>query len=432
MKKRLIATLLATAMFATAFTGCNNSGNADNTTKSETTTTTGGTTASGGDTTTASTTAALTTDEIELVVWESTGGPDSWIEQAGAEFTKLYPNIKIKFTNVELSDSSTQIATDGPAGVGADLFAAPHDKLGVLVAGEHILPTVNPDSLAVLDSCKTALTSDGVMYGYPTSAETYALFYNKDLIAKDDVPTTWEGVKTWAETFNAANSGKYGIVFVPGSIYYTIMFTTLNGNRLFGASGTDLSSSYLNTADAVTGMTFFQSLRNVLPVAAADMLTANADDAFAAGNAAMHITGAWNVKKFTDAGIKFGVTTLPSLPGEDKPCASFSGTRGMFVSAYSNHPAEAAAFATFLTSEAMQKLRYQITTALPVVDIELTSEYDQGFLAQLEYAFPMPSNAGMDQFWASCDSMASNIWDGADVKAELDAAEAAILAAIAG
>ena len=64
-------------------------------------------------------------NEVTLTVWESTGGPDEFIKQAGEAFTKLYPHIKINYVNVELGDSTGQIAWDGPAGVGPDLFAAP-------------------------------------------------------------------------------------------------------------------------------------------------------------------------------------------------------------------------------------------------------------------------------------------------------------------
>lgn len=442
MKKRIITALLACALFCTAFSGCSNSGKKDDTTAN----TTANTTAASGDKTDATTTGddskpagdaeaelELTSDNIELVVWESTGGPDEWIQQAGAKFTELHPNITIKYVNVELGDSTTQIATDGPAGAGADLFAAPHDKIGELVAGEHIAAVARPNAMKsqLVDASVTAMTYNDIMYGYPTTIETYALYYNKDLVSEADVPKTWEDMKTWGATFNAANSGKYAFMTAVGSCYYTISFTTLNGNRLFGTSGQDISTSYLNTADAVTGMTLFQSLKEILNVSSADLKTSFCDGAFSAGTAATYISGPWNIASFTEAGINFGVTTLPSLPGETTPAASFSGVRGMYVSNYSTHQTEAAAFAEFLLTEDMQKLRYELTTALPVRSgMTVDNEYANGFLAQLEYAFPMPSNAGMSAFWSAGDSACANIWDGADVKTELDSLETAIMASL--
>lgn len=368
-------------------------------------------------------------EKITLTVWESTNGPDEFIRRAGVIFEQTHPNIKINYQNVESADSVGQIALDGPAGKGADVFSAPHDKLGSLVAGGHVLATANVDEVKAhaLASCAKALTYDGIMYGYPVSAETYALFYNKKLISEKELPKTWEELKKWTSDFNSKNPEKQGFVMNVGEGYYTIIFTTAQGNRLFGKDGNDRKNSYINSPAAVKGMEFFQSLRPILPVAASDLETASVDGAFQSGKAAMHITGLWNVLAFEKAGIDFGVAPLPSLPGENTPPASFSGTRAMFVSAYTDHPAEANEFALFLMSDEMQKLRFEITGALPGVDIPLESPYAEGFLKQLSYAFPMPSIPEIAMFWEAMNNASRNIWGGADVKAELDACNSTIV-----
>lgn len=368
-------------------------------------------------------------EKVVLRVWESTGGPDEFIKKAGEAFTAKYPNISIEFVNVELGDAVTQIALDGPAGVGPDLFAAPHDRLGTLVTGGHILPTANVAEVSkkVLGACASGLTYDGVMYGYPQTAETYALFYNKDLINENEVPKTWTDLAAWAAKFNAANPGKYGFVMDIGNAYYTIVFTTAEGNRLFGPSGTDTSSTNINSAASIKGMEFFKTLRSGLDVPADDLTTAICDAAFQSGTAAMHITGPWNISNFTNAGLNFGVAALPSLPGDKNPSSSFSGIRGMFVSAYSDHPEEAALFGEFLISEEMQKLRFDITGAVPSIDVKVESPYIAGFLKQLDFAFPMPSIPEMGNYWDAMNAASKNIWNGAEIKAELDACDAAIL-----
>ncbi|WP_294429103.1 maltose ABC transporter substrate-binding protein [uncultured Treponema sp.] len=366
---------------------------------------------------------------ITLTVWESTNGPDEFIKKAGEAFEASHPNVKIKFENVELGDSTGQIALDGPAGKGADIFAAPHDRLGSLVTGGHVLPTANADEIRshILSSCVKALTYDGTLYGYPVSAETYALFYNKKLVKENEVPKSWDELVNWTSDFNAKNPGKYGFVMDTGNAYYTIIFTTKNGNRLFGINGNDRNNSNINNKYAVDGMKFFQGLKRILNVSSTDLGTATVDAAFQTGNAAMHITGLWNVVPFEKAGIEFGVAPLPSLPGDSNPAASFSGTRAMFVSAYSDHPAEANEFAAFLVSEEMQRLRFEITGAIPSIDIPLESPYAPGFLKQLEYAFPMPTIPEMAMFWEAMNSASKNIWDGADVQKELDACNTAMV-----
>jgi arabinogalactan oligomer/maltooligosaccharide transport system substrate-binding protein len=367
--------------------------------------------------------------KITLKVWESDKGPDAFIKQAGDAFTKKNPKIAIEYVHVELGDAAGQIALDGPAGVGPDIFAAPHDKLGELVSGGHVLASNNPAALKkqILGACSTALTYEGKMYGYPVSAETYALFYNKNLVKEAEVPQTWEAMAAFAKTFNAANSGKYGFIMDVGNAYYTIIFTTGSGNRLFGPSGTDTSSTNINSDNSVKGMKFFQGLRSALNVPSADLTTAVADGAFSGGTAAMYITGLWNIVPFKNAGIDFGVAPLPSLPGDKNPAASFSGTRAMFVSAYSDYPKEAAQFAAFLVSPEMQQLRFKITGALPSINTKVDSPYMAGFVRQLDFAFPMPSIPQMGAYWEAMGNASKNIWDGADVKKELDACNAAIL-----
>jgi arabinogalactan oligomer/maltooligosaccharide transport system substrate-binding protein len=367
--------------------------------------------------------------KVELTVWESTNGPDDFIKQAGEAYTRLHPNVTIKFVNVELGDSVNQIALDGPANVGPDLFAAPHDRLGELVTNGHILPTANPASIRdkLLGACLTAATYNGTLYGYPVSAETYALFYNKAFIQEGDVPKTWDAMLAYMGDFKV--QGKYPFVMDVGNAYYSILFTTKGGNRLFGSSGTDTRNTNLNSPAAVEGMQFFQSIRRILNVPAADVNTSVADGAFQAGNAAMHISGPWNVMNFVNAGLDIGIAPLPSLPGESSPAASFSGTRVMFVSAYSNHPEEADDFGAFLVTPEMQQLRANITNTLPAIDTPTNNPYAAGFVEQLKYAFPMPSIPPMAKFWDAMNAASANIWNGADVKKELDACNAVIIAA---
>lgn len=409
MNRKIVAILLIVALLLTVVTGCKKAEKAAPAA--------------------AEAAAPAAPEKVVLTVWESAQGPDTFIKKAGEAFTATHPNIEINYVNVELGDACSQIALDGPAGVGADLFAAPHDKLGELVTGGHVLPTVNAAAVKnqILGACATALTYDGVMYGYPVSAETYALFYNKAYISEADLPKTWDDLAAWSAEFNAANPGKYGFVMDVGNGYYTIVFTSADGNRLFGASGTDTSSTYLNNAKAVKGLKFFQSLRKSLDVPAADLGTSMCDAAFAAGTAAMHITGLWNVVPFEEAGIDFGVAPLPALPGDSTPAPSFSGTRAMFVSAYSDHPAEAAEFAQFLLTPEMQALRFDLTGTVPSISVEVSSKYTDGFLQQLDYAFPMPSIPEMGTFWEAMNNASANIWNGADVQAEMDACDATIL-----
>ena len=362
---------------------------------------------------------------VTLTVWESIDGPDEFIKQAGAIFTERNPHITINYVNVELGDTVSRITLDGPAGIGADVFVAPHDRLGGLVTAESVQPVKNASAVRnnVLGATAMAATFDGVMYGYPVAAETYALFYNKDLIATP--PTTWEGVVDFARGFNAPS--RWGFYMNVTSAYYGILFTTSEHNLLFGESGTDTTATNINSPASVKGIQFFQSMREILDVAANDIDDGFGEAGFSAGQIAMFVTGPWNIKNFADAGLNFGVAPLPSLPGESTPASSFSGTRCMFVSNFTQYPDEAHAFAEFLTTPEMAQLRYNITEAIPAVNIPVDSPYLPGLIEQLDYAFPMPSIPQMDLYWDTMSAALSNIWNGADVQTELDAADRTII-----
>ena len=402
MKKKIVSVLLCCAIVATMAAGC------------------GGEKKDAVDTAASAGDDGLTTEDVTLKVWESSGVAQEFIEQAGEKFTEEHPNITIEFENVELGDANGQIALDGPAGVGADCFAIPNNVIGNLVAGGHITKITDSEILEtnIPQSGLDAVTYDGKYYGYPFSADTYALFYNKDLVK--EVPKTWEDLEKFCYMFNG--SGKYGMIFNVASGYYSVMFNGLNENKLFGPDGTDASDTYMNNKDAVEGMKYFQSFRKYLDVPAADI----SDDsvclaAFTEGKAAMYVTGAWNISNCEDAGLNFGVTTLPALPGEDHPCPSFSNARTMVVSAYTEHPAEAEAFAKFLVTPEMQELRYEITGEVPAGDIEVESEYVNGLIEQLTFAYPAPSIPEAQDWYETMDSACANIWDGADIQNELDA-----------
>lgn len=364
---------------------------------------------------------SVTRDEkdIHLKVWESMEDDQyDFIRQAAKEFNKLYPNIHVEFVAHDIHSSITDLKIDGPNNVGPDLFTAPHDRLGDLVQSNLVLPTENPDEIRkqVLGACSKALTYNGTMYGYPLSAETYALFYNKDLIKDNEVPKSFEDLIKWNKEFMKNHPGKQGFVMDFYNGYYAIIFTTLNNNRLFGESGNDTSKSYLSTPDAIKGMKFYQKLRDELGIGYLSVNSSTCDGMFMSGNAAMHVTGLWNIKNFEGAGINFGVAPLPSLPGESTPAASFSGTRGMYVSAFSRYPKESALFAQFLLTKEIQQLRYKLTGTMPSVNIKTDSKYMDGFITQLEYAFPMPSIPEMGKFWDVVTVSFPDIWYGADVE----------------
>jgi arabinogalactan oligomer / maltooligosaccharide transport system substrate-binding protein len=368
--------------------------------------------------------------KVTLKVWESDGPEKEYVLWAAGEYKKTHPNIEIVYEPVASTDARAKIELDGPAGVGADIFVAPHDHIGALVNGGHVLPNTDAAYLnSFISAAKIAATYKGQVYGYPLGIETYALFYNRKLVKNP--PKTWEDVIAFAKTYNDKTQNKYALVWPVGDAYYGYMFMSSFGAQLFGPNGDNRKQHNINSDAAVKGLTYFQSLRKqILDVPSADMTGDFCNSSFSEEKAAMIITGPWKIADFTKTGVDFGITTLPEFPGQGKPAASFSGVRLAFVSAYSDHPQEAAEFAAFLTSHDGLLKRFSITKQIPPrTDITTNDPLSNGILAQTKSAIPMPTIPQMGTYWSAMGAAYSGIWDGDDVPKDLNSAAAAMDAA---
>lgn len=374
---------------------------------------------------------ALAEDKVTLLVWEAEGTELDFMKAAAEAYQKDHPNVAFEFAGVSHTDAVQKLELDGPAGVGADVFAAPHDKLGQIMAGQLVLPVGEAAAKLVSEgfapAAKASVSYEGAIMGYPSAIETYALFYNKDLIK--EAPKTWDEVIAFCKGYNDAAQNKFGLVWEVSAPYYNYIFLSAYGADLFGPEGTDQAKHSINTPEAIKGMQYFQSLKDlILPVKAEDM-----NGSFCSGSfmetktAAMYITGPWSIKTALDAKINLGIAPLPALPECSNPPTSFSGVRANFVSAFSKHPDEAKAFAEFLLTAPMQKMRSDMTqTISPSNEVVSDNPYFAGIAEQTKFAKPMPSIPAMDGYWASMGPAFNNIWNGTDVKTELDNAAKAV------
>ena len=365
--------------------------------------------------------------KVTLKVWESDDSARKYVEWAAKEFMKTHKNVKIEYEHVESTDARAKIELDGPAGVGADVFVAPHDHIGALVNGGHVAENTNKDYLSqFVNAAQVASKYNGKTYGYPIGIETYALFYNKDLLPTP--PKTWDEVIAYAKKFNNDAERKYALVWPVADGYFDYMFMSSYGAQLFGPNGNDRKQHNINSPEAIKGLQYFQSLRKqILNVPSADMTGDFCDSSFTQGKAAMFITGPWKIEAFSRLGLNYGIAPLPAFPGMSQPATSFSGVRLAFVSSYTEHPAEAAEFADFLTQKVNLEKRFALTKQIPPrKDITTNDPLSNGILEQTKYAIPMPTIPQMNTYWSAMGAAYAGIWDGDDVATDLNGAAAAM------
>lgn len=361
----------------------------------------------------------------KLTVWDS-GDQKTFIEEAAKAFKEKY-NVEVSFAEVGPDKSMGQMVTDGPAGVGGDVFAGVHDQIGQGVSAGVVLPndwfeedTKSRNSEIAIK----ALTYDNMLYGYPKSVETTAVFYNKDLIK--EVPQDWNGVIDFANTFNDIKANKFAIMWEVGNGYYVFPFIGGYGSYVFGSDGTDPTDIGLNNPAAVEATTFIQGLNKILPLKTSDINADIKKSLFTSNKLAMNISGPWDTGSLKESVKNIGVGMYPNLPN-GKPMTPFSGVKAYFVNAYTKYPNASKLFADFITSEEWQTKNFEMNGALPSNTKVAASEQVQSdpiasvFLKQFENSVPMPSIPAMAQFWSPMEAAMSSIWnDNKDPKAALD------------
>ncbi|XID92156.1 extracellular solute-binding protein [Paenibacillaceae bacterium WGS1546] len=370
----------------------------------------------------------LPEDGAKLVVWYA-ASEKALIDEAGKAFKEKY-GVDIEFQDVGPDKSIEKMITDGPAGVGADVFLAVHDRLGSAVQAGVVLPNdLHGEESTANNSEKSvsAWTIDGQLYGYPMSVETTAVFYNKDLFPNGEAPKDWNGVIEFAKTFNDANANKYAYMWEAGNGYWSWAFFGGYGGYVFGGDGTDPADIGLNNEGSVEAAKFFSSLnKEILPIKAGDIKADIKTSLFNEGKLAMNVSGPWQTGEFKQSVPNLGVMEYPTLPN-GQPMMPFSGVKGFLVNANTKYPIASKLFAELVSSEEFQTRNFELFGSLPsnvnVAESDKISSdpFANVFLKQFDNSTPMPKIAEMNAFWATHEAALASLWnEGADAQATMD------------
>ena len=336
--------------------------------------------------------------------------------QEMAEAFEAEYGVPVTVEEVSHTDTGGRLAQDGPAGVGADVIAAPHDHTGNLVASGLVVENAFAERMHsdMIESAVAAVSLDGVVYGYPRAIETYALYYNKDILPEP--PATYAELLEWGKSFTDVNDNKYAFFMEAGNAYYVQSFLAGGGGYVFGNGGTDATDVGLDSEGAIAGVKQWLALKELLPIAAADANWATEMGLFGEGKVATMINGPWALSDVRASGVNYGVAKLPAL--EEGAARPFSGVRSLFVSAYSEYPNAAQLFANFYTSDENLVKRYEKTGQIPThkaaseMEALKTDADAMAFSEQAQDAIAMPVIPEVQLFWGPMGAMYQSIWNG--------------------
>ncbi|WP_310602211.1 extracellular solute-binding protein [Anaerosporobacter sp.] len=423
--KKLIALALTTVLALSCLTACGKNDNKNNK-KADTEVTTENAAKTDDTKTEDATTTpdeATTSDETvtlgdaTLKVW----GPQEQQETIQAmceDFKALYPNdnIQIEFGVVSEADAKSEVLKD--PSVAADVFTFASDQIAELVQAGALFPVaMNADVVTAnnTESSIDACTVDGQLYAYPSSSDTYFMYYDKSKYSDEDVKSLD------AMLAKDLGSGVTNFSYDIDNGWYLSAFFFGAGCTLFGADGTDATLCDFNND---RGLLVGEYLMNL----AKNAKFANHDDglllaAFEAGTLGATVNGTWNADAIkTSLGDNFGTAPLPTITlsnGEVVQLGGMANFKLYGVNSQTANPTAAMALAEYLTSETCQKTRFEKysygpTNANLANDTAAMSSNQAlaAMSAQAQYATVQTSIPQCGNYWSPAEAFGTGLMDG--------------------
>ena len=306
--------------------------------------------------------------DVTLKVWgpaEDQAEGNSWLLSVEEAFEAAHPEYNITWVNEVCNegDAGSMVSTDPAAA--ADVYMFANDQLGTLVTagaisrlGGSALEQVTTDNSQTL--VNTVTHTDGNVYGFPVTNNTWFMYYNKDVFTEEDV----KDLDVMLE--------KGVVAFQWGTGWYSGTFFFANGGECFGPNGTDAAAGIQFGADNGG----YEAAEKMYKLAANPNFK---DDASGLGNAGMkdgsvhaYFSGSWDYAGLKDAlGDKLGAVQLPvvEIGGVKKQMMSFAGSKAVGVNPHTANPAAATQFAAFLASVDSQKSRFEMRGVIPAASV---------------------------------------------------------------
>jgi|APAra7269097635_1048570.scaffolds.fasta_scaffold00045_77 multiple sugar transport system substrate-binding protein len=340
-------------------------------------------------------------EDVKLTLWSL----DKDIQPAPnlvKEFNDQHNGITIEYRLIQFDDVVTEAMRAYATGQAPDIIAVDNP--------EHALFSSRGAFLDLTDMIKNSkvikpenyfpgplksVEWDGKYFGVPKATNTIALYYNKDMFKAKGLdpnkpPQTWDELVEDARKLTDPAKNVYGLAF-SAKANEEGTFQFLPWAQMGGGS-----YEHINADGAVKALEVWKTIMDE-KLASPDTLTRGQWDStgtFNSGNAAMAISGPWELDRMTkEAKFDWGVTLLP-VPKEGAERSSAMGDFNWAVFSTSKHPAEAFKALEYFASQDDKmfknfgQLPARSDISIPETGQPLKDAALKVFLEQLKYAKP--------------------------------------------
>lgn len=297
-------------------------------------------------------------EDVKLTLWSL----DRDIQPAPnliKEFNEQNNGIQIEYRQIQFDDVVSEAMRAFSTGKAPDIIAIDNPNHAMFASRDAFLDltdmiekssVIKPENY--FPGPLKSATWDEKYYGVPKATNTIALYYNKDLFKAAGLdptkpPQTWDELVETARKLNDPSKNVYGITF-SAKANEEGTFQFLPWAQMGGAG-----YKTINGEGAVRALTIWKQLFDE-KLTSPDTLTRSQWDAtatFNAGNAAMAISGPWEIDRMlTDAMFEWGTALLP-VPQEGAQRSSAMGDYNWAIFSSTKHPEEAFKALEFFASK---------------------------------------------------------------------------------
>ena len=337
-----------------------------------------------------------------------------FVNEIVPKFEEEY-DVTVTVTERDLFDTLDALPLDGPAGLAPDVLIAPYDRIGNLGQQGHLAEVTLPDDGRYDEVDQQQVTINETIYGSPFVIESLILYYNKDLI--DEAPATFEDLEALAEDERFAFESEEGksTAFLANWLDFYNSYGLISGygGYVFGEEGTNTTDIGLNTAESIEAIEYATHwLSDIWPQGMLDATTSGnfIDEQFTTGKAAAVIGGPWSVGGYIEAGVNYGVSTIPTLPNGEN-YQPFAGGKGWIISNYTENTEAAQNWLDFVTNDENQQLLVEMNAEVPANQNtrDMVSQGDDeltiAVINQYNSAVPMPNIPEMAEVWTGAETL---------------------------
>ncbi|WP_176082863.1 sugar ABC transporter substrate-binding protein [Martelella sp. HB161492] len=338
-------------------------------------------------------------DPVNIQLWavDRTGQPAPQIVD---DFNKSQSDIHVEYRQLQFSDLLSDVMRAYAVGKAPDIYAV-DVPFNALMASKGALydmtDMVKGSDVIHIDDYYpgpvASATWDGKLYGVPKSTNTIALYYNEDMFKAAGIaepPKTWDELVDDARKLTDKDKGVYGLAFSAEATEEGT-FQFLPWVQMAGGSW-----QKVNGEGGVKALTVWKTILDE-GLASPDTISRSQWDStstFISGNAAMSISGPWELDRMSkEAKFDWKVALLP-VPEEGAERSSAMGDYNWVMFKSTKHPKEAFKVLEYIASQDPEMFqRYGQLPPEENVDIPSTGNPNMDealatFQEQLKYAKP--------------------------------------------